>query len=244
MCGKLGKKGVWNYSWDEMLCKLAISGLEFATYLLISSLYWNCAPERPETALFALRRKRAACKAALRHRRITAPRSPFSGILKLRSGERRRRYLVVFLCGIYFVSSKPSCPLSFYSDQRPATCSGRSLHTRKGLHFFVLHDVSWSKKKKKREERLAFVVCLTVENEAWKAGAGGSASPLLLLWAGLDYRAWDPHWQHRQTKRDCERRQGKESFTELEKPGRVLEYIFPPNKWHFGSYLCAVCVIR
>lgn len=95
---------------------------------------------------------------------------------------------MVFLCWIYFVSSKPSCPLSFYSDQRPATCSGRSLHTRKGLHFFVLHDVSWSKKKK-IEERLAFVVCLTVENEAWKAGAGGSASPLLLLWAGLDYRA-------------------------------------------------------
>ena len=45
-------------------------------------------PKCPETALFAPRRKRAACKAALRHRRITAPRSPFSGILKLGSGER------------------------------------------------------------------------------------------------------------------------------------------------------------
>lgn len=186
MCGKLGKKGVWNYSWDEMLCKLAISGLEFATYLLISSLYWNCAPERPETALFALRRKRAACKAALRHRRITAPRSPFSGILKLRSGERRRRYLVVFLCGIYFVSSKPSCPLSFYSDQRPATCSGRSLHTRKGLHFFVLHDVSWSKKKKKKEKRGLLLLCVL----QWKMKLGKpeqKAVPVRCCCCGLDW---------------------------------------------------------
>lgn len=44
-------------------------------------------------------------------------------------------------------------------------------------------------KKKKRKERLAFVMCVTVENEAWRAGVGGSASPLLLLWAGLGYRA-------------------------------------------------------
>lgn len=35
--------------------------------------------------------------------------------------------------------------------------SGRSLPTRKGLHFFVLHDVSWSIKKKRERERLAFV---------------------------------------------------------------------------------------
>ncbi|KAK2879812.1 hypothetical protein Q8A73_023624 [Channa argus] len=64
-----------------------------------------------------------ACKAALRHRRITAPRSPFSGILKLGCGERRRRYPMVSLCGIYFVSSKPSCALSvLFSDRRPATC--------------------------------------------------------------------------------------------------------------------------
>lgn len=187
MCGKLGKKGVWNYSWDEMLCKLAISGLEFATYLLISSLYWNCAPERPETALFALRRKRAACKAALRHRRITAPRSPFSGILKLRSGERRRRYLVVFLCGIYFVSSKPSCPLSFYSDQRPATCSGRSLHTRKGLHFFVLHDVSWSKKKKKKRREACF--CCVSYSGKWSLESRSrrqcQSAAAVVGWTGL-----------------------------------------------------------
>ncbi|KAI9527427.1 hypothetical protein NQZ68_030879 [Dissostichus eleginoides] len=51
---------------------------------------FKLSTKRPETALFAPRRKRAACKAALRHRRITAPRSPFSGILKLGSGERRR----------------------------------------------------------------------------------------------------------------------------------------------------------
>lgn len=89
------------------------------------SLSRRSAPAKcPETALFALRRKRAACKAALRHRRITAPRSPFSGILKLRSGERRRRYPLVFLCGIYFVSSKTFLRFIFffYSDRRPATC--------------------------------------------------------------------------------------------------------------------------
>ncbi|KAG7224526.1 hypothetical protein INR49_015050 [Caranx melampygus] len=57
-----------------------------------ASLCYNSElPECQETALFAPRRKRAACKAALRHHRITAPRSPFSGILKLGSGERRRR---------------------------------------------------------------------------------------------------------------------------------------------------------
>lgn len=193
-----------------------------------------------ETALFASRRKRVACKAALRHRRITAPRSPFSGILKLGSGESRRRYSMVFLCGIYFVSSKPSCASSvLFKWPKACNLSGRSLPTRKGLHFLVLHDVSWSKK-----QRLAFVVCLIVENEAWRAGAGGSASPPLLLWAGLDYRAWDLYWQHRQTKRDCERRQGKESFTELEKPGRVLEQFFLIylNKRCFESYLSSVYV--
>ncbi len=105
---------------------------------------------------------------------------------------------------------------------------------------FAFLRFAWRVLEQKKRERLAFVVCLTVENEAWRAGAGGSASPLLLLWAGLDYRAWDLCWQHRQTKRDCERRQGKESFSELEKPVRVLEFSFFSNKRYFGSCVC-VC---
>lgn len=59
----------------------------------------------PEKALFALRRKRSACKAALRHRRITAPRSAFSGILKLGSGERRR-YPMLSFAGFIWSASK------------------------------------------------------------------------------------------------------------------------------------------
>lgn len=116
-------------------------------------------PKCPGTALLAPWRKRAACKAALRHRRITAPRSPFSGILKLGSVERRR-YPLVFLCGIYFASSKPSCALSLNSDRRPATCpDGPSPLARVCISSFCMTCLG-ATKKRREAERLAFVVCV------------------------------------------------------------------------------------
>lgn len=112
----------------------------------------------------------------------------------------------------------------FFSDWRPSTCpDGPSPLARVCNSWFCMTCLGAKGKKEERErerERLAFVVCLIVENEAWRAGAGGSASPLLLLlWAGLDYRAWDLYWQHRQTKRDCELRQEKESLLNWKSQG-------------------------
>lgn len=84
---------------------------------------------------------------------ITAPRSPFSGILKLGSGERRRRRRrrcpLVFLCGDLFRQLQTFLCVIYFPPpplltKRPSTCPDGPFLTRKGLHFLVLHDVSWS----------------------------------------------------------------------------------------------------
>lgn len=215
-----------------------MSGLCSAIFLVILSLYFNSESTKcPETALFAPRRKRAACKAALRHRHITAPRSPFSGILKLGSGERRR-YPMVFLCGIYLVSFKPSCALSFNSDRRPATCpDGPFPLARVCISSFCMTCLE------QKKERLAFVVCFTVENEAWELER--EAVPVRCCRCRLDWIT-EPEIstdrQHRQTKRDCERRQGKESFTELEKARASAGIQFIPPMSDILGAICAVCV--
>ncbi|KAF6740004.1 hypothetical protein FQA47_005776 [Oryzias melastigma] len=79
------------------------------------------------------RRKRPACKAALRHRRINAPRSAFFGILKLGSGERRRRRRrpVLLLCGI----SLPASDLfALFLFRFPVVSKGFNLSGRSAPH--------------------------------------------------------------------------------------------------------------
>ena len=159
-----------------------MSGLCSAIFLVILSLYFNSESTKcPETALFAPRRKHAACKAALRHHRITAPRSPFSGILKLGSGERRR-YPMVFLCGIYFVSFKPSCALSFNSDRRPATCpDGLSPLARVCISSFCMTCLE---QKKKRGLLLLCVLQWKMKLES-RSGRQCQSASAAVGWTGL-----------------------------------------------------------
>eukprot|EP00064_Thunnus_orientalis_P002642 superscaffoldBa00000199_g2649 len=93
----------------------------------------------PETALFAPRRKRAACKAALRHRHITAPRSLFSGILKL-----GRESLLTLVKRSWFLEKKD------VASPAQLTMAG---HDMDGPRSSGLHKKRKSRSERDRERR-------------------------------------------------------------------------------------------
>lgn len=150
-----------------------------------------------QSALFSMRRKCAACKAALRHHRITAPL--FSGILRLGFGERRRgrrggeweEYTVCLSFAGYIHLRTLLCV-----DILAVTEGDRNFFRtdpRTLAQVFAILRFAWRVSERERERErereggtggggvtLLLLCVLQLENKAWGAGAGGSASPLLL----------------------------------------------------------------